>query len=50
MFPIIEILKIIFQMSVGQSARLTCSPDYAYGAKGAGGVYPFKQIFYLLLN
>jgi len=28
-------------MSIGQVAKLTCSPDYAYGAKGVGGVYPF---------
>ena len=28
------------QMSVGERAILTCSPDYAYGAAGAGGVYP----------
>lgn len=28
------------QMSVGQRAKLTCSPDYAYGAKGHPGVIP----------
>ncbi|XP_071167521.1 peptidyl-prolyl cis-trans isomerase Fkbp12-like [Mytilus edulis] len=27
-------------MSKGQRANLTCSPDYAYGKQGAGGVYP----------
>lgn len=27
-------------MSIGQQAKLTCSPDYAYGAAGAGGVIP----------
>jgi FK506-binding protein 1 len=27
-------------MSVGEKAYLTCSPDYAYGADGAGGVIP----------
>lgn len=27
-------------MSVGENAKLTCSPDYAYGAAGAGGVIP----------
>jgi len=30
----------VAQMSVGQKANLTCTPDYAYGAKGAGGVIP----------
>ena len=28
------------QLSKGQRAKLTCSPDYAYGARGAGGVIP----------
>ena len=32
------------QMSVGQVAKLTCSPDYAYGERGAAGVYPFSTI------
>lgn len=27
-------------MSVGERAKLTCSPDYAYGAAGAAGVIP----------
>ena len=27
-------------MSVGERATLTCTPDYAYGAAGAGGVIP----------
>lgn len=30
----------IFQLSVGQRAKLTCSPDYAYGARGHPGVIP----------
>ena len=30
----------VAQMSVGERAKLTCSPDYAYGSKGAGGVIP----------
>jgi hypothetical protein len=30
-------------MSIGQQAILTCSPDYAYGDKGAAGVYPFDK-------
>ncbi|XP_059836979.1 peptidyl-prolyl cis-trans isomerase FKBP1A-like [Hemitrygon akajei] len=28
------------QMSVGQRAKLTCTPDYAYGASGHPGVIP----------
>jgi len=28
------------QMSVGQKAKLTASPDYAYGSRGAAGVIP----------
>jgi len=27
-------------MSIGQTAKLTCSPDYAYGERGVSGVYP----------
>lgn len=30
----------VAQMSVGQLARLTCSPDYAYGARGYPPVIP----------
>lgn len=30
----------VAQMSVGERAKLTCSPDYAYGARGHPGVYP----------
>ena len=31
----------LLQMSKGQRATLTCSPDFAYGKAGAAGVYPF---------
>jgi FKBP-type peptidyl-prolyl cis-trans isomerase len=27
-------------MSIGEKATLVCSPDYGYGAAGAGGVIP----------
>ncbi|XP_041656095.1 peptidyl-prolyl cis-trans isomerase FKBP1A-like [Cheilinus undulatus] len=30
----------VAQMSVGQRAKLTCSPDFAYGAKGHPGIIP----------
>ncbi|KAG1962176.1 peptidyl-prolyl cis-trans isomerase FKBP1B [Pimephales promelas] len=30
----------IVQMSVGQRAKLTCSPDFAYGNKGHPGIIP----------
>lgn len=30
----------VAQMSVGQKAKLTCTPDYGYGAQGAGNVIP----------
>ena len=30
----------VAQMSKGQRAKLTCTPDYGYGARGAGGVIP----------
>ena len=30
----------VAQMSVGERATLTCSPDYAYGDQGVGGVIP----------
>ena len=42
----IQLLKSNFfknldaQMSLGQRARLTCSPDFAYGSKGQLGVIP----------
>ena len=28
------------QLCVGEKARLTCSPDYAYGARGHPGIIP----------
>ena len=30
----------VAQMSKGQVAKLTCSPDYAYGERGVGRVIP----------
>ncbi|CAL8106976.1 unnamed protein product [Calicophoron daubneyi] len=30
----------VMQMSVGEKAYLTCTPDYAYGSKGHPGVIP----------
>jgi len=30
----------VAQMSLGQVAKLTCTPDYGYGAAGAGNVIP----------
>ncbi|XP_035015188.1 FKBP prolyl isomerase 1Aa isoform X2 [Hippoglossus stenolepis] len=30
----------VAQMSVGQRAKLTCSPDFAYGNKGHPGIIP----------
>ncbi|KAL1420486.1 hypothetical protein MTO96_024304 [Rhipicephalus appendiculatus] len=30
----------VAQMSVGQRAKLICSPDYAYGAMGHPGIIP----------
>jgi len=30
----------VLQMSKGERAVLTCSPDYGYGAAGAGNVIP----------
>merc|ERR1712002_90153 len=30
----------VAQMSVGQVAKLTCSPDYAYGSKGYPPIIP----------
>jgi len=30
----------VIKMSVGQRANLTISPDFGYGAQGAGGVIP----------
>ena len=36
-----ESLSLFFsQMSVGQRAKLTISPDYAYGATGHPGIIP----------
>ena len=28
------------KMSLGERAKLTITPDYGYGAQGAGGVIP----------
>lgn len=30
----------VAQMSIGERATLTCTPDYGYGASGAGNVIP----------
>ena len=30
----------VAQMSLGERSKLTCTPDYAYGERGAGGVIP----------
>jgi len=30
----------VAQMSIGQRARLICSPDYAYGSRGHPGIIP----------
>ncbi|MCB9742105.1 MAG: FKBP-type peptidyl-prolyl cis-trans isomerase [Alphaproteobacteria bacterium] len=30
----------VAQLSVGQRAKLTCTPDYAYGQRGYPGVIP----------
>ncbi|XP_030838869.1 peptidyl-prolyl cis-trans isomerase FKBP1A [Strongylocentrotus purpuratus] len=30
----------VMKMSVGEKAKLTCSPDYAYGAAGVKGTIP----------
>jgi len=32
----------VARMSVGEKAKLTCSPDYAYGERGYPGVIPPK--------
>merc|ERR1712176_1073110 len=32
----------VAKMSVGEKAKLTCSPDYAYGERGYPGVIPPK--------
>jgi len=31
----------VAQMCVGERAKLTCSPDFAYGSRGHPGIYPF---------
>ncbi|XP_078518174.1 peptidyl-prolyl cis-trans isomerase FKBP1A-like [Lissotriton helveticus] len=33
----------VAQMGVGQRARLTCSPDYAYGSTGHPGIIPLNS-------
>jgi len=30
----------VLKMSIGERATLTCSPDFAYGPNGIGGVIP----------
>lgn len=33
-------MLLCLQLSVGQRAKLICSPDYAYGARGHPGIIP----------
>lgn len=40
----------VAQMCVGERARLTCSPDFAYGSRGHPGVYPLIQFKYYIYN
>lgn len=40
MYPAEHFSLFFPQMSVGQRAKLTISPDYAYGAKGHPGIIP----------
>ncbi|PRW33158.1 peptidylprolyl isomerase [Chlorella sorokiniana] len=30
----------VMTMKIGERCKLTCPPDFAYGARGAGGVIP----------
>ncbi|KAL6253696.1 hypothetical protein P5V15_011806 [Pogonomyrmex californicus] len=39
----------VAQMCVGQRAKLTCSPDFAYGSRGHPGIYPLMQN-YIIYN
>merc|ERR1719402_400982 len=34
----------VAQMSIGQRAKLTCSPDYAYGDRGFPGLIPANSV------
>ena len=36
-------------MSVGQRARLICSPDYAYGSRGHPGIVSITIKLYLFM-
>jgi len=33
-------------MRIGERAKLTCSPDYAYGSRGIGDIYPFDSLLF----
>lgn len=39
-FCLLYSISIYFQMSLGQRAKITCTPDMAYGATGHPGVIP----------
>uniref|UniRef100_A0A671QVS8 peptidylprolyl isomerase n=1 Tax=Sinocyclocheilus anshuiensis TaxID=1608454 RepID=A0A671QVS8_9TELE len=39
-FHLLYSISIYFQMSLGQRAKITCTPDMAYGATGHPGVIP----------
>ncbi|PVD22715.1 hypothetical protein C0Q70_15971 [Pomacea canaliculata] len=38
----------VMAMKVGERATLRITPDYGYGARGAGGVYPLTKHVVLL--
>lgn len=43
LFVNFQLLFIItVKISLGERAKLTITPDYGYGAAGAGGVYPLR--------
>lgn len=43
-FNLVILISTHFQLSVGERAKLVCSPDYAYGSRGHPGVIPPNAI------
>jgi FKBP-type peptidyl-prolyl cis-trans isomerase len=46
--PGLHLLQGVAQMAVGERAKLLCSPEVAYGERGAGEIAPNSPLIFLV--